>query len=289
MLAERTFLCMLPATAGYLQGIYTVDLLISKSPTAGYSGLINISHMLQLNTARFIRKDLPHYCFGDTRDFHHKNIVSQPKDWPWRSRVVNYTLNTQGFRCPEFDSIDWANSIVCFGCSMTFGMGVDDSDTWVSQLGRELNCNTVNLGWPGASPSFMWANSIELARAGIQPRAVVYYWPEPSRVSEFIRSQQVYNWGIWDEQKQTRPWEGSLGKCWVEKDYHARTMARYQIASIKWSCPTVHLTWAFDGQFEGLAEHLHILEDRARDLGHPGPYSQGQFARQVSSRIQSAL
>lgn len=242
--------------------------------------------MLQLNSARFNRTDLPYFCYGDSRALYRENLHTQPADWTWRDQSIRYTLNTQGFRCPEFSDIDWASSIVCFGCSMTFGIGVDDNDTWVSQLGRELNCDTVNLAWPGASVSFMWANSVELIRAGITPRAVVYYWPEPSRVAEFTQPGRLFNWGVWEEQRQTRPWANSLGRAWIERDYHARKAAQLMIAGLHWPCPRLDLTWAWDGVYTGLAEHLHILEDRGRDLGHPGPHSQGQFARAVATRLK---
>lgn len=256
---------------------------------AGFLGLVNISYMLQLNSARFNRSDLPDFCYGDSREFYQKNLATQPADWLWRSRSLRYTLNSQGFRCPEWSDIDWSSSIVCMGCSMTFGVGVDDSDTWCHQLELITGRPVVNLGWPGASVGLMWANSVELIRAGISPHALVYYWPDSSRVAEFIRPGQVYNWGIWDQDRPNPrlPWNDGLGRVWIDRKNHSLQMARYQIASLRWSCARLDLTWNFDDQFEGLAEHLHVMEDRGRDLGHPGPLSHRQFAQAVAQRLPS--
>ncbi len=241
---------------------------------------------LKLNSARFDRSALPHFCYGDNKSLFMRNFITQPEDWPWRHSPVQYNLNSQGFRCPEWDSIDWANSILCFGCSMTFGVGVNGPDTWVEQLGKLTGLAPVNLGWPGASVSFIWANTLELQQSGIRPRAVVYYWPDALRVAEFIEGREVYNWGVWDETQPKRPWAGSLGKVWLERDYHALQMARYQISSVSWTCPVLHLTWAFDDIYQDLAQHLHILEDYGRDLGHPGPRSHGLFAQQALARLR---
>jgi hypothetical protein len=244
--------------------------------------------MLQLNSARFNRSDLPYYCYGDSRSFYETNLLKQDKDWPWRNRKVEYHLNSQGFRCPEWSSIDWDRSIVCFGCSMTFGVGVDGPDTWVSQLGQILGVSTVNLGWPGASVGFMWANSLELIRAGIRPRAVIYYWPDAARVCEFLGGGQVYNWGIWEQtqQRSSRPWLGSLGQAWIERDRHALASAHYMMDSLSWPCARLDLTWDFSGQYQGRAEHLHFMTDRARDLGHPGVASHRDMARAVAARLK---
>lgn len=60
----------------------------------------------------------------------------------------HYTVNSQGYRCPEFDAIDWENSIIFFGCSHVFGIGLLDHETVANQLSLILNCPVINLGTP---------------------------------------------------------------------------------------------------------------------------------------------
>jgi hypothetical protein len=70
----------------------------------------------------------------------------------------NYETNKHGFRCDEFDTIDFTKkSIVYLGCSHTFGIGSPEEDIWCSILHKLLQehyntkFNLINLGVQGGT------------------------------------------------------------------------------------------------------------------------------------------
>ena len=76
---------------------------------------------------------------------------------------IKYDLNSWGFRCDEFENLDSADSINVFlGCSHTFGVGVQEEDTWAYNFWKEIksqkpgkNIPYLNLAHGGRGFSFM--------------------------------------------------------------------------------------------------------------------------------------
>ena len=62
-----------------------------------------------------------------------------------------YTRNSEGYRCAEFSSINWSNSIAVFGCSEVFGVSVPEDQTLPHHLSLLFGRPCINLGIPGAS------------------------------------------------------------------------------------------------------------------------------------------
>lgn len=61
-------------------------------------------------------------------------------------------LNSNGFRSPEFSSVD----LIALGCSQTFGMGVCNNAIWPKVLSEKLgNISYANLAYPGWSATRM--------------------------------------------------------------------------------------------------------------------------------------
>ncbi len=57
--------------------------------------------------------------------------------------------HTEKFKVYNFESKD-NKSILVFGCSMIYGMGLKkDSETFSYKLSKILNKTVYNLGWPG--------------------------------------------------------------------------------------------------------------------------------------------
>jgi hypothetical protein len=106
---------------------------------------------------------------SDTEERFQENLKSQPEDWPWRNQQITYKLNSQNYRAPEWDSIDWENSVVMFGCSQVFGVGVDEDQTLGYYLSELLNKPVINLGIPGGSSMALWINTEKLLNYGINP------------------------------------------------------------------------------------------------------------------------
>lgn len=89
-------------------------------------------------------------------------------------RQFTYTLNNQGYREHEWDTIDWETSYVFLGCSHTFGIGVSNEETIPKIMQRSLGNYCVNLGIPGGCNAFSMFNSSKLINYGIRPKGIFF-------------------------------------------------------------------------------------------------------------------
>lgn len=204
---------------------------------------------------------------ADSPDEFENNLMRMPADWYYRHALVNYTVNKQGYRAPEFNTVDWANSIVIFGCSNVFGTGVDDPYTIASQLSKLVNKPVINMGAGGSSITFSLHNNIILRSGYPMPFAVVNLWSEPSR-TVYYHKRRITSYGIWNME------QGDYMDAWAAESSHGDTHA--VIAS-----KTGKILWENTNYFE--ASHFtntaslldcklvpHLWPDRARDNVHPG-------------------
>jgi len=215
----------------------------------------------------------------DTHQLYLKNLTSQPKDWIWRDKTVNYTLNSQRYRSPEWNNCDWNNSILIFGCSMVYGVGVDDFDTLGYRLSQRLNNPVINLGQGGTGISFIWANSIILHEHNINPKAIIYVWPDRSRQTEFLSEHTTSSHGSWNIQDS---WMMPL----AVHDTHNYHWTRYTIRSMRqlWKCPVIEASWYLN--MTEVSQCLKLpFNDLARDLAHPGPKTLDTCANIISDKI----
>ena len=93
------------------------------------------------------------------------------------------TLDKYPFRCPSWTPLpDGKKNVVILGCSHTWGVGLDENETWAHHISQH-NTNRLrywNLGQPGSS-----ADKIVRILYGceklIHPRIVIVCWPMWSR------------------------------------------------------------------------------------------------------------
>lgn len=95
-----------------------------------------------------------------------------------------YKTNSNGFRCDEFYPLpEGGKNVVVLGCSHTFGEGLEQHETWVSQLEGLLDKKILrfwNLGQPGAS-SDMCVRILFSAEKVLFPKIIIVCWPAWSR------------------------------------------------------------------------------------------------------------
>ena len=103
---------------------------------------------------------------------------------------AHYTLNSFGYRCPEWDPMpDGKKNVVILGCSHTFGQGLNDDEHWVhivSQTNTE-RCRYWNLAQPGSSGDKV-VRILYGSEKIIDPRIVIVCWPDWSRRERFEQS-----------------------------------------------------------------------------------------------------
>ncbi len=216
----------------------------------------------------------------DTQSKFNANLEQQPADWVWRSKEVRYTLNTQQYRAPEWQHCRWSESILVFGCSMVYGVGVNDTETLPYYLSTLLGKPVTNLGMGGTGIAFHLANSVILREHNITPKAVVCVWPDRSRQTEFIEKLSVVHHGAWNV-------ETSWLKNLILNDVHCRHNAEYLIRTMRllWNCPIVEASW-YEDMCNITGSTLLKFHDLARDCAHPGPETQKIAANLIAEKLQ---
>jgi hypothetical protein len=197
-----------------------------------------------------------------------------PLDKPFDCSVT-YTLNSQGYRCPEWDQIDWNNSYLLFGCSVVQGVGLEESQTLNQILEPLLGNPVINLGVGGGSLPFILANTYKLIDAGIKPKAVIIVYPEPSRVALFLKDN-VEHVGAWVSDKWYNTWV---------KDNNAEFYGYLASRSINtaWATHGVPVISVHQPDVPG-PQDLPRYVDVAADGSHPGPETIKLWADHIAKK-----
>lgn len=140
------------------------------------------------------------HCGQDDEETFKFNSKLAKDDWYYKNNTVNYTLNSFGYRTKNFNEIDWANSIVIFGCSYILGVGVDDSHTLSYFLEKEINLPVINMGVGGSSNEFHIYNSNILLTQYPKPKAVIFALTAMQRYPVY-HWNTVHHRGPWTDTK----------------------------------------------------------------------------------------
>lgn len=179
-----------------------------------------------------------------------------------------YKCNSNNYRAPEFDTVDWANSVVIFGCSNVFGTGLDQEHTISSQLSRLINMPVINMGVASTSMEYSFYNSMILNQNYPTPRAIVQAWTSYERTS-YYRDSDVFNHGPWTWGSKEK-----FMQAYSESESHAATHAimMQMISQQIWRPKTKYFELSvFAGTAQLLGIHRPRLLDKAADGSHPGP------------------
>lgn len=92
-----------------------------------------------------------------------------------RINPIDYQVNSYGYRCPEFDTVDWENSYVLLGASNIFGEGVLEDETISYYLEQLLNEPVINLGFAAASNQHLLLTMSMLAKKHKPKKWIISY------------------------------------------------------------------------------------------------------------------
>lgn len=222
---------------------------------------------------------------NDSQDNYLNNCQTQGPDWYWLARPVSYTVNSQNYRAPEWDQIDWRDSIVVYGCSFVFGDGVSDDETIPAQIAQLTGRPVINLGAGGSSPTWQLHNQTLVQRWFTEPWATITVWPCASRSLSYQYQTGAHRWGSWNIHKNnwTDLWNRGTNpgtQIWMTREISRRMHRR------RW----------LDATFgQNIADLLHIqcfadlmgLQPSARDLAHPGPTTARRVAEYFANVIKT--
>jgi hypothetical protein len=219
-------------------------------------------------------------CANDTYSHFKKNLKTQPEDWIYRSKKISYSINEQGFRENVFKDIDWAESIVIFGCSILDGHGLALEDTIASQLNCMLKIPTVNLGIPGSAVDLAFFNSIILYNNYPRPKAIVHLWTSPDRYSEFSAMQN--DWRPIVSYSPQRPnYNGAVD--WAKRSEYYITADR-----LIWKNEVPRFEGSFFKHRDKQIKNFEFI-DFARDLAHPGILSAKEAATIIAKDLEGKI
>jgi hypothetical protein len=220
----------------------------------------------------------------DTKELYQENLLKQPKDWYYRTNKVTYTVNSDGYRTQEFSDIDWSNSIVMFGCSNTFGVGLDDKDIVSTKLQELLDIPIINMGCGGSSIIFNVHNSMILREGYPTPKGVIMFWPACDRIIEY-HTTNAQQHGVWS----IKP--NNLADVYLKNKNNviANAMLMVKANRLLWkdSCPYYEATW--DSNTKSIIECdfiEHALMGYARDMDHPGIDSAKYIANKIAKNLK---
>jgi hypothetical protein len=250
-----------------------------------------VTHIKQNNflpVTSVVKREL--WSGTDQESLFKKNLKTQPVDWYYRNNPVHYTVNSNGYRTKEFKDIDWSGSIVLFGCSNVFGVGLDDNDTLASQLERITGIPVINMGQGGTSVNYNLHNSVILANGYPTPRAVVQVWPGYDRCV-FYWDKSVESFGSWTFKKN------NYMDLWTRSDANPKINALMaqlifrQMWKDRASIYECSFNVASAKLFECTSYHnvnkifSRDYKDYARDLIHPGIETVKGAAEDIASKL----
>ena len=219
------------------------------------------------------------FSSSDSPDLLRQNLKTQPSDWHYRTKDVRYNCNSNGYRADEWNTIDWPNAVVIFGCSCTVGVGLAEDETISYQLSTILNRPVINMGVSASSMQHSFINSMLLAKNFTTPYAVIHLWTNIDRFTVFNK-RDIEHIGPWDSEH--------FSESIVMNPYQSMLTAAYTSMSSRefWKNKCRYYSASF---FEATAHYTESdwvsIDNQARDLIHPGKGSAKQMADLIAANI----
>jgi hypothetical protein len=237
----------------------------------------------------------------DSNRLFQANLERQPADWYYRSHAVEYTWNSNGYRAPEWEKVNWDHSHIVMGCSYVVGVGLTDTDTLPSRLSTELNEPVVNLGYGGGGVGTVVYNSLRLIDADIRPLSVTLVIPNLFRLTIFQDNKTLHLLPSGDAHSHADPFK-NFYETWISTgpnaEMYSLMLMRGAIASWANVGVTVvvkHWSHEVDYDWQNLGPNLPSSVDYARDLqpnqdsqfGHPGRKTMQIWANIIADEIKT--
>jgi hypothetical protein len=217
---------------------------------------------------------LPDFVSVNEKTDYDKNKKKLGSSWRYFNKEVSYELNSNFYRAPEWNTINWKESVVVFGCSHVFGEGLAQDETVCYQLENLLDRPVINFGQSGTSTIFSWHNSIKFFETFGIPYAVIQLWTDFGRMPYYTE----------DEIKRIGPWSGgrwdnydsdmkSLYHLWNKNTVHSRTFFEFESKACNefWKNKTNYYQGSFFKETAEISscDYFEKLDD-ARDFIHSG-------------------
>lgn len=170
-------------------------------------------------------------------------MIKNNKNWWWftenflppqmknvypKINPIDYKVNSYGYRCPDFNIVDWKNSYVLLGASNIFGEGVLEDETINYYLQEMLNMPVINLGFAAASNQHLLLTMSMLAKKHKPKMWLVSYldtsrwlhWDtstiDPIEVQAHRGSHEQFCGNPWPQLMESLDWYSSQSRVSIQ-------------------------------------------------------------------------
>jgi hypothetical protein len=212
---------------------------------------------------------------------HLKEKYDELARYNWIDTPIDYTFNSNGFRCAEFTSDP---TLMTLGCSYTVGIGLPVESIWSELLAKKLDMRCANLGQGGMSND----TAFRLCHGWIdivKPKVVVFFRTFANRLELLTQNMTSVGFGAWNN---TIP-ENHYLLHWFTREANASINAAKNTMAIQHLCRERNIPLYIYNAFETLNDCHTSLgfenQDLARDLMHYGKKSHAMVADQIYNDI----
>ena len=230
-----------------------------------------------------VKPGIYYWAHGDNPENFEANKKIAGADWKYHTKEVKYTLNSSGYRTPEWNEINWKESIVLLGGSDLYGIGISDEETICHHLEKLSGRPVINLGIPGGSNDLMVYNSTKILECFESPYAVISVWTVPSRFAYFD-GDRLHHAGAWDSEHESNV--ADLWRAMYENQYHECSISHREALAIKhlWQGRSKYISISFvDSNIE--CEKRFDSNFGARDFIHSDESVNIEAAKYLHERL----
>jgi hypothetical protein len=204
-----------------------------------------------------------------------KDKLALLKQYDWTNKSVDYSFNSNGFRCSEFTS----NPTVMFlGCSNTFGTGLPIDAIWPELVAKSLNMKCANLAQAGGSLDTAFRMCLGYIDK-IKPKIIFLLNPHGIRW-EIVSKNSIDFFGIWTIDNIHKDYKNYMQEYIIDENNNYFNTYK-NILAIESLCKERQI------KFLNLKTGDLVKNDLARDLTHPGIRSNLKFANRVLSKLET--
>jgi hypothetical protein len=199
----------------------------------------------------------------------------------WVNSVIEYSYNSHGFRCQEFDD---RISGLALGCSFTEGTGLHATQTWPFLLAKLTNQHVWNLGSGGASIDTVF-RILDHYIGRLNVRFVCILLPPESRfeyrdIENGFPIIQVGNLGN----------HTGFAMEWLAQPFNATYNTRKTMLAAQQICENLEIPVFVMPSSDAVVENqMYNQIDLARDLWHRGPLYQKYVAEFMYQQVNNFL
>jgi len=207
-------------------------------------------------------------------------VVQDKTGWP----EVTYDINSHGFRCPQFQTIDYTKQqILVVGCSFSFGIGLNQNHLWHDYLNNGFpDAQIWNLGTPGYSNDSI-TRLVYRAAPVIRPSIIIIQWSHLNRREYITKTNKIQHILPIHPRFHTDASEAYKGFFGMHNKFNDQYCFDKNLAFMSMMAKAHNIIFLWD------TINNFPMIDYARDDEHPGIESSKLFAVQIYKQYLNSV